>query len=64
MPSPVAQLPPPDMDSPYSVLDLQWKLRSQGYYYGPLDGVMGPETQRAITDAQADYGLDYNDLGN
>lgn len=64
VPPPVAQLPPPDMDSPYSVLDLQWKLRSQGYYYGPLDGVMGPETQRAITDAQADYGLDYNDLGN
>lgn len=64
VPPPVAQLPPPDMDGPYSVLDLQWKLRNQGYYYGPLDGVMSPETQRAITDAQADYGLTYTDLGN
>lgn len=64
VPPPVAQLPPPDMDGPYSVLDLQWKLRSQGYYYGPLDGVMGPETQRAITDAQAEHGLTYTDLGN
>jgi|GEM_PF-1250221 len=64
VPPPVSQLPPPDMDGPHSVLDLQWKLRNQGYYYGPLDGVMGPETQRAITDAQAEYGLTYTDLGN
>lgn len=61
-PAPIAQLPPADTDGPYSVLDLQWKLRNQGFYYGPLDGVMGEETQRAISEAQAEYGLTSNDL--
>jgi len=60
----VAQLPPPDTEGPFSVLDLQWKLRNQGFYYGPLDGVMGEETQRAIAEAQAEYGLSPADLRN
>jgi len=61
---PIAQLPPADMEGPYSVLDLQWKLRNHGFYYGPLDGVMGEEMQRAIAEAQAEYGLTYTDLEN
>ncbi|MBD1910104.1 MULTISPECIES: peptidoglycan-binding protein [unclassified Leptolyngbya] len=60
--APIAQLPPADTEGPYSVLDLQWKLRNQGFYYGPLDGVMGTETQRAISEAQAEYGLRDSDL--
>lgn len=63
-PAPIAQLPPADTEGPYSVLDLQWKLRNQGFYYGPLDGVMGTETQRAISEAQAEYGLTDADLRN
>lgn len=61
-PNPIAQLPPPDMEGPYSVLDLQWKLRQQGFYYGPLDGVMGPEMQRSIREAQMDYNLSESDF--
>ena len=63
-PEPIAQLPPPDLEGSYSVLELQWKLRNRGFYYGPLDGVMGPETQRAIRDAQAEYNLNDGDLQN
>jgi len=63
-PAPIAQLPPPDLDGSYSVLELQWKLRNRGFYYGTLDGVMGPETQRAIRDAQSEYDLNDGDLQN
>lgn len=58
----VSALPPPDTQGEYSVLQLQWKLRNRGFYNGPLDGIMGTETQRAITEAQRRYGLTNSDL--
>jgi peptidoglycan hydrolase-like protein with peptidoglycan-binding domain len=35
----------------------QIELYNQGYYSGPIDGIIGPDTQAAIADYQADYGL-------
>ena len=39
------------------VVDVQTQLRRDGYYAGPIDGVLGPRTRRAITAFQADHGL-------
>jgi hypothetical protein len=36
---------------------VQEALAQQGYYYGPIDGVLGPETRDAILRFQADHGL-------
>jgi hypothetical protein len=36
---------------------VQEALAEQGYYYGPIDGVLGPETRDAILRFQADHGL-------
>jgi Putative peptidoglycan binding domain len=36
---------------------VQEALAQQGYYTGPLDGVLGPETRDAILRFQADHGL-------
>ncbi len=35
----------------------QARLKRLGYYHGRVDGVMGPATQRAITEYQRDHGL-------
>ena len=37
--------------------NVQIELYNQGYYSGPIDGILGPDTQAAIADYQADYGL-------
>jgi len=39
------------------VVDVQAQLQRDGYYAGPIDGVLGPVTRRAITAFQADHGL-------
>lgn len=39
------------------VVDVQVQLQRDGYHAGPIDGVLGPMTRRAITAFQADHGL-------
>jgi hypothetical protein len=39
------------------VVDVQTQLRRDGYYAGPIDGVLGSRTRRAIAAFQADHGL-------
>lgn len=39
------------------VVDVQRQLQVDGYYFGPIDGVLGPMTRRAIAAYQADHGL-------
>ncbi|MBV9007585.1 MAG: peptidoglycan-binding protein [Verrucomicrobia bacterium] len=36
---------------------VQEALAQQGYYNGPIDGILGPETRDAILRFQADHGL-------
>jgi len=39
------------------VLNVQSQLRDDGYYTGPIDGVLGPQTRYALAAFQADHGL-------
>jgi hypothetical protein len=39
------------------IADVQAQLQRDGYYEGPIDGILGPMTQEAIADFQADNGL-------
>ena len=39
------------------VVDVQERLQREGYYTGPIDGVLGPMTRQAITAYQSDHGL-------
>ena len=39
------------------VADAQEKLARQGYYRGAIDGILGPETSRAIARFQSNQGL-------
>jgi hypothetical protein len=39
------------------VVDVQTQLQRDGYYSGPIDGVLGPMTRQAIAAYQADHGL-------
>lgn len=48
----VGQLSPGDVTA-----QVQEALAQQGYYYGAIDGVLGPETRDAILRFQADNGL-------
>ena len=48
----------------YSVLELQRRLKARGFYPGPLDGSLGPTTQRAIAAAQQFYGVSDRDVRN
>jgi len=45
-------LPPDEI-----IANVQVELYDQGYYSGPIDGIIGLDTQAAIADYQADYGL-------
>jgi Putative peptidoglycan binding domain len=45
-------LPPDEI-----IANIQIELYNQGYYSGPIDGILGPDTQAAIADYQADHGL-------
>lgn len=44
------------------VLELQNRLRSQGLYYGPLNGVYNSETRAAVARAQLRYGVTSRDI--
>lgn len=39
------------------IVDVQSQLQRDGYYNGPVDGVLGPNTRAAIASFQADHGL-------
>ena len=39
------------------ISEVQAQLQRDGYYAGPIDGVLGPMTRRAIAAFQADHGL-------
>src|SRR5438552_304116 len=39
------------------IVDVQARLQRDGYYSGPIDGVLGPMTRQAIAAFQADHGL-------
>ena len=39
------------------IVKVQTQLRSDGYYAGRVDGVLGPQTRHAIAAFQADHGL-------
>lgn len=39
------------------ILEIQTKLKEQGYYSGSLDGIYGPETYKAVTGFQKKNGL-------
>ena len=43
------------------VAELQRRLARAGYYRGSVDGVLGPQTRRAIRAYEADHG--YADAG-
>jgi hypothetical protein len=38
-------------------VEVQRSLAQQGYYYGPIDGILGPGTRHAIQRYQIDHGL-------
>jgi len=40
-----------------TIADVQTQLAKEGYYRGDIDGVLGPETRRAIVSFQSDHGL-------
>ncbi|HEY9646251.1 MAG TPA: peptidoglycan-binding domain-containing protein, partial [Chroococcidiopsis sp.] len=46
----------------YSVETMQERLQRRGFYNGQIDGILGPDTSDAITDAQDAYGLDSYDF--
>jgi hypothetical protein len=43
--------------TPDTVKQIQSSLQAQGMYNGPIDGVMGPQTQRAVAAYQQKQGL-------
>jgi peptidoglycan hydrolase-like protein with peptidoglycan-binding domain len=59
--SSVAPTSPADRET---VMEIQRKLQARGFYSGPVDGIMGPETQRAIEAAHRAYELTGGDIGN
>ncbi len=60
-PAPVTPVQPlPDV----GVLELQRQLTRQGFYAGPLDGILGVETRRAIAAAQRSHGINPGDINS
>jgi Putative peptidoglycan binding domain len=47
----------PDQRTDRTVASVQTKLANDGYYQGEIDGILGPETRRAIVNFQTDHGL-------
>jgi hypothetical protein len=45
-------LPPDEI-----IANVQTQLYNEGYYDGPIDGILGSDTRAAIADYQADHGL-------
>ncbi|MDF5724952.1 MAG: peptidoglycan-binding protein [Rhizonema sp. PD37] len=48
--------------SEFDVQEIQRRLQSRGFYKGPLNGVMGDKTKKAIKQAQQFYGISLNDV--
>jgi Putative peptidoglycan binding domain len=46
-----------DLTPDQIVVNVQQQLQRDGYYDGPIDGVLGPQTREAIAEFQADHGL-------
>jgi hypothetical protein len=46
-----------DLTPDQVVVNVQAQLRRDGYYSGPIDGVLGPMTRQAIAAFQGDHGL-------
>lgn len=46
-----------DLTPDQVIINVQTQLRNDGYYGGPVDGVLGPQTRQAIAAFQADHGL-------
>lgn len=67
-PSPVTQAPSlptatqVSTQGTESVREVQQELQKQGLYSGPINGVMTPELEQAIREAQEEHGLSPNDI--
>ncbi|MCT7950006.1 peptidoglycan-binding protein [Ancylothrix sp. C2] len=48
--------------SPYSVADLQTRLKNKNLYRGAIDNNFGPETKQAVQNAQERYGVSSSDI--
>ena len=46
-----------DLSPDEIITNVQIQLYNEGYYSGPIDGILGPDTRAAIADYQADHGL-------
>ncbi len=46
----------------FDVLEIQRRLRERGFYKGPLNGVLGDQTKKAIKQAQEFYGISLSDV--
>jgi len=46
-----------DLTPDQVIVNVQRQLRNDGYYTGPIDGILGPQTRHAIAAFQADHGL-------
>jgi hypothetical protein len=46
-----------DLSPDQVIVNVQQQLQSDGYYTGPIDGLLGPMTRSAIANYQADHGL-------
>jgi Putative peptidoglycan binding domain len=46
-----------DLSPDQVIANVQTQLYNEGYYSGPIDGILGPDTRAAIADYQADHGL-------
>jgi len=44
-------------DYGYTVVEVQRRLARAGYYHGRIDGIMGPQTQRAIRAYERDHNM-------
>jgi peptidoglycan hydrolase-like protein with peptidoglycan-binding domain len=51
-PRPAASIPPPDPE----IVAVQTALKQSGHYAGPIDGIAGPQTARAVAAFEAEHG--------
>ena len=51
---------PPDQ----VIINVQTELRFQGYYDGPIDGQLGPQTRAAISEYQRDHDLERTEVAD
>jgi hypothetical protein len=46
-----------DLTPDQVIINVQAQLQGDGYYVGPVDGILGPQTREALAAFQADHGL-------